>query len=102
MLYWLSQSLTFTQLSTLHAVAKSTAVSIFHEGVTVLPQHLVPASIKFPSGAELEQVMIDLESLCGLPMCAGAIDGTFMEIKKPSEFGDTYYCYKHIMAIMVA
>ena len=34
-------------------------------------------------------------------MCAGAIDGTFMQIKKPTEFGDTYYCYKHIMAIII-
>ena len=25
--------------------------------------------------------MLDLESLCGLPRCGGAIDGTFMPIK---------------------
>ena len=30
-----------------------------------------------------------------------AIDGTFMPIKKPSDFGDTYYCYKHFTSIIV-
>ena len=55
---------------------KSTAVSIVHEGVTALLQHLVPvpASIKFPTGAELEEVVFHLELLSGLPTCAGAID----------------------------
>ena len=85
----------------MYAIAKSTIVSIIHEGIAVLLEHLVPASFKFLTGDELEQVMCDLESLCGLPMCAETIDGTFTQIKKPSEFGDTYYCYKHIMAIIV-
>ena len=101
LLHWLAQGLSFMQVSALYAVAKSTSISIIHEGVIVLLHHLVPASIKFPTGSELKQVIDDFESLCGLPLCAGAIDGTFMEINKPTEFGDTYYCYKHMMAIIV-
>ena len=30
-----------------------------------------------------------------------ALDGTFMSIKKPAEYGDTYFCYKHFNAIIV-
>ena len=100
-LHWLAHSLSFMQVSALYAVAKSTVISIVHEGVSVLLQRLVPVSIKFPTGSELDQVITDLESLCGLPFCVGAIDGTFMEIKKPTEFGDTYYCYKHFNAIII-
>ena len=61
-----TQCLTFAQLSALYASAKSIAIAIMHEGitVTVLQEKLVPASIRFPTGAELEQVMCDLESLC--------------------------------------
>lgn len=33
--------------------------------------------------------MVDFELLCGLPCSGGALDGTFMPIKKPPEFGDT-------------
>ena len=76
------------------------SLEIVHEGIHILLGRLVPDSIKFPSGSELEQVIVDFESLCGIPMCAGAIDETFMQIKKPTEFG-TYYCYKHIMAIII-
>ena len=101
MLHWLSQCLSFAQLAALYAIAKSVAVAIVHEGITMFLQELVPVSIKFPTGSELQQVMCDLESLCGLPCCAGAIDGTFMQIKKPTEFGDTYYCYKRYTAIIV-
>ena len=72
-----------------------------HEGITVLLQHLVPHSIKFPTGGELDLVTTDFESLCGLLLCAGTIDGTFMEIMKPTEFGDIYYSYIHITAIIV-
>ena len=100
-LHWLAQCLSFSQVSAMYAIAKSTSVAIIHEGIHVLLERLVPESIKFPTGKELDQVMCDLESLCGMPMCAGALDGTFMQIKKPTEFGDTYYCYKHFMAIIV-
>ena len=55
----------------------------------------------FPTASELEQVMVDFEALCGLPFCAGALDGTFMPIKKPEEFGDTYFCYKKFCSIIV-
>ena len=44
--------------------------------------------------------MVDSQSLCGLPCCGGALDGTFMPIKTPSDFGDTYYCYKHFIIVL--
>ena len=64
-LHWLAHSLSFMQVSALYAVAKSTVISIVHEGVSVLLQRLVPVSFKFPTGSELDQVITDLESLCG-------------------------------------
>ena len=76
-------------------------MAVVHQGIAILRERLVHDAILFPTGAELEQVMLDFESLCGLPCCGGAIDGTFMPIKKPSDFGDTYYCYKYFTAIIV-
>jgi hypothetical protein len=43
--------------------------------------------------------MVDFESLCGLPFCEGAIDGTFIPIKTLEHFGDTYYCYKSFVQL---
>jgi hypothetical protein len=46
--------------------------------------------INCPEGADLMRVMNDeFKGLCYLPFCAGAIDGTFMKIEKPREWGDT-------------
>ena len=45
--------------------------------------------------------MVDFEALCGLPCCGGALDGTFMAMKKPSEFGDTYFYNKKFIAFIV-
>ena len=83
--HWLSQGLTFAQLAGMYVIAKSTAVKIVHNGVTVLRHNLVSASIKFPIGTELEQMISDFEAICGLPLCAGALDDTFMRIKKLTE-----------------
>ena len=92
-LHWLAHGTSFAQLATLYALAKSTVVSIVHDTIDILREKLVPKAIVFPSGSKLDQVMVDFESLCGLPFCGGAIDGTFVPIKKPEDFGDTYYCY---------
>ena len=67
----------------------------------MLHRELVPESIRLPTGSGFDQVMCDFQSLCGLPLCAGALDGTFMKIRKPMVFGDTYYCYKRYTAIIV-
>lgn len=100
-IHWLAQDLSFTQLARIYCVGKSTAVCIVHLGVSVPREHLVPESILFPTGPELSQVICDFEALCGLPCCGGAIDGTFMPIVKPTNFGDSYWCYKHFCAIIV-
>ena len=101
LLHWLAQASSFSELAALYAIGKSTVVAVVHQGIAILYKRLVHDAILFPTGAELEQVMLDVESLCELPCCGGAIDGTFMTIRKPSDFSDTYYCYKHLTAIIV-
>ena len=80
-MHWLAQNLSFAQLAAMYAIAKSTAVMIVHEGISNLHWNLVPLSVKFPVGAELDQVICGFEELCGLPLCGSALDGTFMKIK---------------------
>ena len=100
-LHWLAQPSSFSELGAMYAIGKSTVAAVVHESVTILRERLVPEVIRFPTGQELERVMVDFEALCGLPCCGGALDGTFMPMKKPSEFGDTYFCYKKFIAIIV-
>ena len=97
-LHWLAHGLSFQQLALLYAVGKSTAVEIVHSTIAVLKRDLVPDSIRFPEGHELQQVITDFQHLAGLPQCAGAVDGTFMKIDKPLHHGDSYWCYKKYCA----
>ena len=79
-LHWLAQASSFSELAALYAIGKSTVVAVVHQGIAILHERLVHDAIRFPTGAELEQVMLNFESLCGLSCCGGAIDGTFMPI----------------------
>ena len=78
----------------MYALGKSTVISVVHQGIDILHERLTPNAILFPMASELQQVMVGFEALCRLPCCAGTLDSTFMPIKKPEEFGDTYFCYK--------
>ena len=100
-LHWLAQANSYSELAAMYTVGKSTVVAIAHEGIAILREKLVPEAILFPTGQELDQVMVDFEALCGLPCCGGALHGTFMPIKKPADFGDTHFCYKKFTAIIV-
>jgi hypothetical protein len=75
---------------------------VVHQVVQVMKKVLVPMSVVFPTGEELRQVINDFEGLCGLPQCGGAIDGTTIQIQRPSgSFGYKYWCYKGMDAILV-
>ena len=74
--------------------------SIVHEGITILRERLVPEVILFPTGQELDRVMVDCVALFGLPCCGGALDGSFMAMEKPAHFAGTYFCYKKFIAII--
>ncbi len=100
-LHFLAHGLSFSQLALLYGVGKSTAISIVHATVTVFMEHLVKDSIRFPEGDELGQVLTDFENLSRLPQCAGAVDGTFMHIRKPLKHGDSYWCYKQHTATLI-
>ena len=79
-LHWLPQASSFSKLAALYAIGKSTVVAVVHQGIAILHERLVHDVILFPTGAELEHVMLDFESLYGLSCCGVAIDGTFMPI----------------------
>ena len=101
-LHWLAHGMTFDQLNwravlhwSFNCPLHCAWCNCFFESLA----SLVPTAIKFPSGTELDNVMAGFRDLAQLPMCAGAIDGTFVHIKKPALWGDNYWCYKNFIAI---
>ena len=61
-LHWLAQTSSFSELAALYAIGKSTVVAVVHQGIAILRERLVHDAILFPTGAELEPVMLDFES----------------------------------------
>ena len=101
LLHWLGHGFAERQLATLYRVGPATVNGILHSGVEAVMTCLVPISIRFPVGQALHDQMLEFEEVSGLPLCAGAVDGTFMRIRKPVQWGDQYWCYKSFPAIIV-
>lgn len=100
-LHWLGQGSSERQLANIYQIGATTVHEIVHQGVSVLLQKLVPLAITFPRGEYLRRDMEEFQVASGLRCCAGALDGTFMRIKKPQLWGDHYWCYKQYPAIVV-
>ena len=100
-LQWLANGLTEVHLADQYCIGQATVHNTVHEVISVLSDKLVDGAIKFPTGAHLEQTIANFEAVSRLKRWAGSLDGTFMKIRKPSEWGDAYWCYKDYCAILI-
>ena len=100
-LQWLANGLTEANLANEYCLGVSTVHLIVHEVVDVLLNVVLKDSIVFPTGQKLEETMAKFEAKSHLKMCAGSLDGTFMKIRKPHQWGDAYWCYKNYCAITI-
>ena len=100
-LRWLAGGAGYHNVADDFGIARSTV----HKHVHRVIEALMPwarQQIQFPRGAELQQTIHDFQQKCELPNVAGAIDGSFIEIRKPSgEFADRYWCYKNKIAVLL-
>lgn len=70
--------------------------------IRTLEPILVQKAILFPKGREARQVLVDFEELCGLPQCAGAIDGCLIPMRcPPGPWNFRYHCYKGFDAMLL-
>lgn len=98
---WLASGSTYKSLADKYDISAASCTQIIHAGVTHFHATAVDDAIRVPAGDELDYVMKRFEELCHLPGVCGAVDGTFVEIAKPVEYGNMYWCYKHMYAITV-
>ena len=82
-----------TSLAKLYCTGVSTAN--VHAAASVFKVILVPSGILFSSGREQEDVMNGFRDTTPPQMCTGGEDDTFVHIKKPALWGDTYWCFSH-------
>ena len=100
-MFFLAHGSTFQAIATTFRIGTATAFKIVHQCIDIMKVSIVPAAIKFPHGPELQRVIASFRGKHRLPLCAGALDGTFIIMKKPALWGDTYWCYKNRIAILM-
>ena len=76
-------------------VAKCTAARIIHQTCSVIVEHMGPELIKLPTNAdEMREKVAQFECKFGMKQAFGAVDGTQIPIRRPSENSQDYFCYK--------
>ena len=100
-LYYICHGESFVEVAATFHIGPSTVGKIVHEIIHALTKPLARDSIVFPEGQQLLKTMRQFEELSGLPQCAGAVDGTFMRIVKPEDYGDLFWCYKGYPALIL-
>ena len=98
---WLASGSTYNNLRDKYDISKALISEIINAYVVHFRETAVRDHIKLPASGRLQEVMKDFELLCHLPGVCGALDGTFVEIGKPTEHGNMFWCYKHMYAITI-
>ena len=97
-LHWLATRNRIKNWANCWGIGKSTAEIIVHQLMyALLPAlcHNVVASTVLLVGKELHTVMEQLDIMCNLPQCSGAIDGYFIPIdRREGIYRHKYWCYK--------
>ena len=83
-LYYLASTAEYRTIAHLFGVSTSFVCICIKDVCEAINQRLSRV-IKFPQGEELVQVINNYEKKWGMPMCAGAIDGTHIPILAPEE-----------------
>jgi hypothetical protein len=100
-MYWLAAGCLERDVARLFGVSVPAVSTILHRVIPAMHSVYVPRFITFPAGDELRRVFADFQYK-GLPLCAGALDGSFINIlRPPGVHSYRYYCYKHYDAIIL-
>ena len=91
-LLFITQGLTYTQISMQLGIGIRTACTCIHQCTNAICQHLYPIYIRLPTAIEARVNMEKWKQQTGgFPGIYGAIDGTHIQIKKPCEDGNVYF-----------
>ena len=83
-LYYMASTAEYRTIAHLFGVSTSFVCICIKDVCEAINERLSKV-IKFPQGEELVQVINNYEKKWGIPMCAGAIDGTHIPILAPEE-----------------
>ena len=99
-LYFLAFTAEYRTIGNLFGVSRSFVCQCIQEVCDAIAKQFRNV-ISFPKGEDLLQVIRGYEEAWGLPMCAGAIDGTHIAIRAPKENHTDYVNRKGFHSILM-
>ena len=100
-LWRLATNADYRTIGHLFGISTASVCLILDEFCTVMANVILPRYIRIPVDDELDQVIRKFEEKWGFPQCAGAVDGSHIPIKAPSEFHADYYNRKGWYSIIL-
>ena len=101
-LYYLADEGRFRKVANSFGVGKSTVSMIVREVCQVITKYLGPTYIRLPQTVEeVEYLSSSFLKVHDFPKCIGAIDGTHIPIKQPSENGSDFINRKDFHSLNV-
>jgi len=91
----------YRTIAHLFGIARCTVCVVVKETCEAIVQKLVPLYIRFSAGENLNEVITGFKEKCGVPQCAGSVDGTRIPIMPPFMNYTDYYIRKGWYSIVI-
>ena len=91
----------YRTIALLFGIGLSTACKITHETCNAIFDILYPQYIKWPTGERLAKVIQGFQANHSFPQCAGAVDGTHIEVAAPEAQHNDYHNRKGFTSIVL-
>lgn len=100
-LLYVCQGMTYIQIGEQLAIGTTSACKCVHECVYAVCRYMFSRYIHLPNIAEARISMEKWKQKTNIPGIVGALDGTHITIKKPCEYGESYWNRKSQYSINV-
>ncbi|KAI8481546.1 hypothetical protein Bbelb_407520 [Branchiostoma belcheri] len=100
-LWYLATGCGYRTLGHLFGVAKSTVCEFVHEVCRAIVHELKKQYIRIPKGQHLREVVETFEDKWQFPQCAGAIDGTHVQVIAPQQHHTDYFNRKGFHSVIL-
>ncbi|XP_019626781.1 PREDICTED: protein ALP1-like [Branchiostoma belcheri] len=100
-IYWLASGDLFRTVADLFGLSTASVCNLVHDFCQVVVETLLPRYISWPKGEALRQTVNGYEQRWAFPQCAGAVDGTHIEVKAPSEGHTDYFNRKGYHSVVL-